>query len=185
MEAHVGVDIERSRAGTVTIVGLTSGMAADVSGLVWEGDVLEAGNQRFKLTAVTLLACCPSSRSIITLHHHAPSSRSIITLHHHAPSSRSIITLHHHAPTLTSLRAVNGVLVCDLSPMKVHRLLSGPPGSEVVSDCCLRQCSSNAPPHYSYPPAPSAAEYCRQHRLRASQRATHSHRPPAASWRCG
>jgi hypothetical protein len=44
MEAHVGLDIEKSRGGNVTIVGLTSGMAADVSGLVWEGDVLETGD---------------------------------------------------------------------------------------------------------------------------------------------
>lgn len=48
MEAHVGLDIEKSRGGNVTIVGLTSGMAADVSGQVWEGDVLESGDQHSK-----------------------------------------------------------------------------------------------------------------------------------------
>ena len=46
MDAHVGLDIEMNRGGNMTIVGLTSGMAADVSGMIWEGDVLEAGYKR-------------------------------------------------------------------------------------------------------------------------------------------
>jgi hypothetical protein len=52
MEAHVGLDIEKSRGGNVTIVGLTSGMAADISGLVWEGDVLESGDQLTNLARI-------------------------------------------------------------------------------------------------------------------------------------
>ena len=44
MEAHVGLDVEKSHRGNVTVVGLTRGMAADISGMVWEGDVLEAGD---------------------------------------------------------------------------------------------------------------------------------------------
>jgi hypothetical protein len=44
MEGHVGLDVEKSRSGNITVVGLTIGMAADVSGMVWEGDVLEAGD---------------------------------------------------------------------------------------------------------------------------------------------
>ena len=44
MEGHVGLDVEKSRSGNITVVGLTSGMAADVSSMVWEGDVLEAGD---------------------------------------------------------------------------------------------------------------------------------------------
>ncbi len=43
MDAHIGLDIELNRGGNMTIVGVTSGMAADESGLIWEGDVLEAG----------------------------------------------------------------------------------------------------------------------------------------------
>ena len=39
----MGLDVEQSRAGNMTVVGLTRGMAADVSNMVWEGDVLEAG----------------------------------------------------------------------------------------------------------------------------------------------
>jgi hypothetical protein len=65
MEAHVGLDVEKSRSGNVTVVGLTRGMAADISGMVWEGDVLEAGNTRHRMISRTRLIM--PARSVVRL----------------------------------------------------------------------------------------------------------------------
>jgi len=109
MDAHVGLDIEMNRGGNMTIVGLTSGMAADVSGMIWEGDVLEAGYKRIVI-----------ARSLSRTNH----GSSPYTCN--APSREFLQRM------FISRAAVDDYPVHAVSPMKVHRLLSGPEGSQVV-----------------------------------------------------
>lgn len=150
MEGHVGLDVEKSRSGNITVVGLTSGMAADVSSMVWEGDVLEAGD----------------------LSDHAGGALSFFV-----ERTRLCILLSFMS---TPLLTVDGVYVHDMSPMKVHRLLSGPPGSQVVSTFpAVSRSMVSSPPSALYPNT-SVSDPRHLHRQPAPQPAADPHRPPPA-----